>query len=133
MQNKQAINPDNLPKLPGVVSHDIVLNKAGLVYTSGQLSWDENGQLVPGDVFAQFERAYNNIDIVLQTAGTSRSEVISETIYIVGDCTAHTAQLVQALTEARPAGSVPPTSTVVGVQSLFAEGFLVEIQVVATV
>jgi enamine deaminase RidA (YjgF/YER057c/UK114 family) len=37
------------------------------------------------------------------------------------------------LTQARPAGSVPPTSTVVGVQSLFAEGFLVEIQVVATV
>ncbi|MHC3921956.1 RidA family protein [Alcaligenes nematophilus] len=133
MQNKQAINPDNLPKLPGVVSHGIVLNKAGLVYTSGQLSWDENGHLVAGDLFAQFERAYSNIDIVLQAAGTCRSEVISETIYIVGDCTEHTAPLVQALTQARPAGSIPPTSTLVGVQSLFAEGFLVEVQVVATI
>src|SRR5690606_41501976 len=107
--------------------------KVGLVYTSAQISVVEHVQLRPGDIYTQFERTKNNSDIELQTASTPRSEVISETIYIVGDCTAHTAQLVQALTQARTAGSVPPTSTVVGVQSLFAERFLVEIQVVATV
>ena len=131
MKNSYAINPDNLPKLPGVVSHGVVLEKAGLVYTSGQLSWDENGALVDGDMAAQLERAYQNVDHVLKAAGTSRSRVINETIFIVGYDASKAPDLIQALTRARPDGSVPPSSTVVGVQSLFADGFLVEVQVVA--
>lgn len=127
------INPEKLPKLPNVFSHGIVVERAGLVYTSGQLSWDGSGALVEGDLIAQFSRAYANVDVVLEAAGTSRANVINETIYLVGYEPDKASELIGALTAARPAGSIPPTSTVVGVRTLFAAGFLVEVQVVATV
>ncbi|SPC18076.1 RidA family protein [Cupriavidus taiwanensis] len=128
----RRINPPGLPQLESVISHAIIVEPAGLVYTSGQLSWDESGALVEGTMIEQFRRAYANIDLVLQAAGSSREKIVNEVIYLVGYSPATAGELVAALASARPPGAVPPTSTVVGVQTLFAPGFLVEVQVVAT-
>ena len=127
----RRINPPGLPKLESVISHAIVVEPAGLIYTSGQLSWDERGKLVEGSTTQQLARAYANIDTVLEAAGSSRDKIVSETVYLVDYSPESAAQLVEALAAARPVGSIPPASTVVGVQSLFAPGFLVEVQVVA--
>ncbi len=133
MKNEvRAINPARLPKLSTLVSHGVVVERAGLVYTSGQLAWDENGKLVEGDLAAQFRRAYENIDLVLAEAGSSRAKVISETIYLAGYAPEQAPALMGALAGARPPGATPPSSVAVGVQTLFAPGFLVEVQVVAT-
>lgn len=129
----RAVNPSKLPKLSTVMSHAVVVERAGLVYTSGQLAWDENGDLVEGSLTEQFRRAYENIDIVLEEAGTSRANVINETIYLAGYSPENAGELIGAITAARLPGATPPTSVAVGVQTLFAPGFLVEIQVVATV
>jgi glucose/arabinose dehydrogenase len=59
---------------------------------------------------------------LLEAAGTSRAKVINETIYLVGYEPEKASELIGALTAARPAGSIPPASTVVGVRTLFAEG-----------
>ncbi|WP_280417925.1 RidA family protein [Nocardia carnea] len=125
------VNPPGLPKLPGVASHGVVLESAGLVYTSGQVAWDSEGNLVEGDLEAQFRRAYANIDTVLEAAGSSRGKVVSETVYLAGYSPDRAEELIRTLTAARPAGVLPPASTAVGVETLFAAGFLVEIQVVA--
>ena len=61
----RAINPAKLPKLSAVISHGVVIERAGLVYTSGQLAWNENGDLIPGSFVEQFKRAYENVDLVL--------------------------------------------------------------------
>ncbi|QFZ81584.1 RidA family protein [Variovorax paradoxus] len=129
----RAVNPSKLPKLSTVMSHAVVVERAGLVYTSGQLAWDENGDLVEGNLSEQFRRAYENIDIVLEEAGTSRANVINETIYLAGYSPENVGELIGAITAARLPGATPPASVAVGVQTLFAPGFLVEIQVVATV
>jgi len=129
----RAVNPSKLPKLSTVMSHAVVVERAGLVYTSGQLAWDENGDLVEGSLTEQFRRAYENIDIVLEEAGTSRANVINETIYLAGYSPENAGELIGAITAARLPGATPPASVAVGVQTLFAPGFLVEIQVVATV
>jgi 2-iminobutanoate/2-iminopropanoate deaminase len=128
-----VINPPQLPKLSTVISHGVVVESAGLVYTSGQLAWDENGALVEGSFVEQFKRAYQNIDFVLEEAGTSRENIISETIYMVGYSPDKASELIGAIASARPPGCRPPASVAVGVETLFAPGFLVEIQVVATV
>ncbi|RZT42506.1 RidA family protein [Cupriavidus agavae] len=130
--NVRCINPPGLPKLESVISHAIVVEPAGLIYASGQLSWDENGVLIDGTMLDQLFRAYANIDVVLQAAGSSREKIVNEVIYLVNYSPDNAGQLVAALAAIRPTGSVPPASTVVGVQSLFAPGFLVEVQVVAT-
>jgi len=128
----RAINPAKLPKLSSVISHGIVVERAGLVYTSGQLAWNENGDLIPGNLVEQFKRAYENIDLVLMEAGTSRANVINETIYMVGYTPERAQDLIGAIAAARLPGETPPASVAVGVETLFAPGFLVEIQVVAT-
>ena len=97
----RAVNPAKLPKLGSVISHGIVAERAGLVYTSGQLAWNENGDLVPGSLVEQFKRAYENIDLVLQEAGTSRANVINETIYLVGYRPENAGELIGAIAAAR--------------------------------
>jgi hypothetical protein len=39
-------NPDGLHTLPGVVTHVVTVPELGLVYTSGQVAWDKDGNLV---------------------------------------------------------------------------------------
>jgi len=127
----RPVNPNGLPKLSSVISHGIVVERSGLVYTSGQLAWDENGDLVPGSLAEQFKRAYENVDLVLKEAGTTRAHIINETIYLVGYSAEKAGELIGAIAAARIPGETPPSSVAVGVETLFAPGFLVEIQVVA--
>lgn len=132
MPQPLALNPTGLPKLPGVISHGVALAQLGLVYTSGQVAWDENGELVGrGDLAAQFTKAYQNVDLVLAAAGSARDRIVKETIYVVGYRTENADELVGLIAASRTS-TAPPASTCVGVETLYAEGFLVEIEVVAT-
>ena len=130
--NVLPINPPELPVLTGVVSHGVALPDLGLVYTSGQVAWDADGKVVGDDLTAQFIRAYENVDLVLAAAGSSRDRVIKETIYLAGYTTDQAQQVIELLTAAR-GGHVPPASSAIGVQSLYADGFLVEIETVAVI
>ena len=132
MPQPLPLNPAGLPKLPGVISHGVALGQIGLVYTSGQVAWDENGELVGrGDFAAQFAKAYQNVDLVLAAAGSARDRIVKETIYVVGYRTENAEELVGLIAASRTS-TTPPASTCVGVETLYAEGFLVEIEVVAT-
>ena len=39
-------NPDGLHPLPGVVTHVVTVAELALVYTSGRVAWDKDGNLV---------------------------------------------------------------------------------------
>ena len=133
MSSPVALNPAELPPLTGVISHGLALPDLGLVYTSGQVAWDAKGELVGrDDLAAQFTKAYENIDAVLAAGGSSRSKIIKETIHLVGYDPDNSAALISLIAGCRGAGQTPPASTCVGVETLFAEGYLVEIEVVAT-
>lgn len=128
------VNPPELPPLPGVISHGIVVPSAGLVFTSGQVAWDSTGQVVGrGDLAAQFTKAYDNVGLVLKAAGTTRAKIVKETIYLAGYTTDRAEELVGLLAGARQGHPVPPASTAVGVDTLYADGYLVEIETVAVV
>ena len=132
-QASSAINPETLPPVAGVISHGLAVPALGLVYTSGQVAWNATGELVGrGDLAAQFVKAYENIDAVLAAAGTSRDRIVKETIHVVGHDPRNADQLTALVAGCRVPGQTPPASTCVGVETLFAEGFLVEIEVVAT-
>ncbi|WOX15009.1 RidA family protein [Streptomyces sp. N50] len=133
MSSPIALNPAELPPLTGVISHGLAIPELGLIYTSGQVAWDTKGELVGrGDLAAQFTKAYENIDAVLAAGGSSRGKIIKETIHLVGYDTDNAEQLIGLIAGSRGAGQTPPASTCVGVETLFAEGYLVEIEVVAT-
>jgi enamine deaminase RidA (YjgF/YER057c/UK114 family) len=133
MASPVALNPAELPPLTGVISHGLALPDLGLIYTSGQVAWDAKGELVGrDDLAAQFTKAYENIDAVLAAGGSSRGKIIKETIHLVGYNPDSSAALISLIAGCRGAGQTPPASTCVGVETLFAEGYLVEIEVVAT-
>jgi enamine deaminase RidA (YjgF/YER057c/UK114 family) len=128
------VNPPELPQFPGVASHGIVVPKLGLVYTTGQVAWDAEGRVVcPGDLAGQFVKAYENVEYVLNAAGSTRSKIIKETIYLAGYTTDRAEELLRLLSDARQGLPVPPASTTVGVETLYADGYLVEIETVAVI
>lgn len=127
------LNPPELPSLTGVISHGIKIPEIGLVYTSGQVAWNSDGEVVGDDLAAQFRTAYDNVETVLNSAGTSREKIVKETVFLAGYRTDQAEALIGSLTAARGGYPVPPASTAVGVETLYADGFLVEIEVVAVI
>ncbi len=124
------LDPPGLHPVPGVLSHAVVAERAGLVYLSGQVAWNAAGELVgEGDHGQQAEQIVRNIDTALAAAGTDRSRVVKETIYVAD----YRPEVVDAIFAALRAGTTtpPPAQTLVGVAALYSPLFLVEIDIVA--
>jgi enamine deaminase RidA (YjgF/YER057c/UK114 family) len=84
------------------------------IYTSGQVSVDEHGDLVgAGDLAAQTEQATCNLRLALAAAGAGFGDVVKTTTYVVGYKPEHRAIICQAK---KPffAGMSPPASALVG-------------------
>jgi len=121
----QSIQPPSMPAPAGHYSPGIVAS--GLVFVSGQLPMDPaTGRVVEGGIEAQTERALRNVELILQAAGSSLSQVVQMTIYISdGDLWG---QVNAAY--ARVLGSHRPTRAVIPVSPLH-YGALIEIQAIA--
>ncbi|WP_346623286.1 RidA family protein [Blastococcus montanus] len=125
-----AVNPASLPAFTAI-SHGTVVPALGLVFTGGQVAWDATGRPVGADLAAQFRQTWANLDAVLEAAGTSRRHVVKETIFLVGYTPDRFPEVAQLIAAVRPEGVPAPASTCVGVETLFADSLLVEIEAVA--
>jgi enamine deaminase RidA (YjgF/YER057c/UK114 family) len=124
-------NPDGLHALPGVVTQVVTVPDLGLVYTFGQVAWDKDGNLVgEGDYAKQAEQVVHNLDIALAAAGTTRDHLIKQTIYVVD----YRPEVVPLIMGPLHAGTRRcAASALVGVQTLFAPGYLIEIEAMARI
>lgn len=128
----QQVRSADLPDLGSVASQGLYLPALGIIVVSGQVAWDAEGRLDADlTISAQFERAYRNVDLLLREVGVGRESIVKETVYIVGVGSGDPAALAGLLEGSRGGSSTPPVSTIVGVESLFAPEFLVEIEVMA--
>ncbi|MGN9813447.1 RidA family protein [Micromonospora sp. BQ11] len=126
------LDPEGLHPLPGLLSHAVVLPEVGLVYLSGQVAMTSSGDLVgAGDYGQQAEQIVKNIDTALAAAGTNRSRVVKETIYIANYRQEVVAPIIAALRQGST--TPPPAQTIVGVAALYAPEFLVEVDIVAAI
>ena len=66
------------PKAP----YSPVVVDGGLVYTAGQVAFDESGALVPGGIEAQTRRALENLTACLRAAGCERADVLKVNAYL---------------------------------------------------
>jgi enamine deaminase RidA (YjgF/YER057c/UK114 family) len=127
----EKINPEGLAP-PGNYSHVVVAGGGTLVFVSGQVALDAEGQLVgPGDVVAQARQAFGNVAVALAAAGASPQDVAKLTIYVVG----YSTQSMEGIRSARRDvfGEHLPASTFLGVQALAAPQFLIEVDAVAAI
>ncbi|MBN9738293.1 MULTISPECIES: RidA family protein [unclassified Pseudonocardia] len=104
------------------------------VYLAGQVSWDTEGTLVgPGDVAAQAEQCYLNVAAALDAVGATAADLAKVTVYVVGLDEAKAGQFVvgRERAAARLGVEFQQPSTWIGVTSLAAPGYLVEVDAVA--
>jgi 2-iminobutanoate/2-iminopropanoate deaminase len=78
---KIIIVADNAPKAIGPYSHAV--KAGGFIFTSGQIPADPaTGVIVTGDIKAQAERVFLNLQAVLTAAGASFADVAKTTVFL---------------------------------------------------
>ncbi len=128
----ERINPAGLAP-PSGFSHAVSAPAGRMVFLAGQLGMDRDGQVVPGGIVPQFERALSNLLAALAAAGGHPSDLASLTIYLtdVPDYQAHGKEI--GAVWRRLAGTDYPAMAGVGVTRLWLPDALVEIQGIAAV
>ncbi len=76
----KVVSTNKAPKAIGPYSQAIIAN--GMVFTSGQIALNSEGNLVSDDIVGQTKQVLQNLSEVLKEAGTSLDKVIKTTIFL---------------------------------------------------
>ena len=128
MSEIRHLVPAGLPPPTGY-SHVVSAPVERIIFVSGQVPLDEEGELVgPGDVEAQTRQVFENLTRALDAADATWSSVLKLTYFLrdVGQIGAVRAVRNEYLDAERP-----PASTLVEVSGLFRDDVLIEIDAVA--
>ena len=130
---RTAVTTDKAPAPLGAYSLGMSVSAGRLLYVAGQVGVNTAGELVgPGDAAAQTRQVLQNIGAILEGAGAGFSNVVEFTTYVVGrDSVAGFIEgRNQVFPDIFPNGDFPPNTLLV-VDGLVREEFLVEIKAVA--
>ena len=129
---KQFLNPPTLNPTNGF-THVVTATAGKTIYVSGQVSVNEKAEVVgKGDLRAQVEHTFANLQACLAAAGASFRDVVKITYFVVGLKTEHVPIIREVRRKYLDADN-PPASTLVGVAALVVPDWLIEIEVVAVV
>jgi enamine deaminase RidA (YjgF/YER057c/UK114 family) len=109
------------------------VRRGDAIYLSGQVSIDDDGQIVgQGDLAAQIRQAYTNVQAVLSRFGASMDDIVDETWFVtdVGSVMGDLATLFGVRAEAY-GGEPQVTQTLIQIGALAMPGLLVEIKCIA--
>jgi len=123
----EPVNPPELPK-PSGFSHAMVSSGGRLVFLAGQTALDTAGSLVGRNVVDQFEQALGNLLIALGAAGGGPEHLTSLTIYATDlrEYRRHGKEI--GVVWRKLAGQRYPAMAAIGVDRLWDEAALVEVQ-----
>ena len=123
-------NPPELSKPTGYTHVVEVTGPAKTVYVAGQIALDKDGHVVgAGDMKAQAEQVFKNLQAALASAGAKFSDVVKMNTYVTDIAQAPAMREVRA----KYFADVTPASTLVQVVHLARPEFLIEIEVIAVV
>ena len=78
---KKVIRTDQAPAAIGPYSQAVQVGN--LLFASGQLGLDPTtGDFVPGDVKAQTQQAFRNIQAILTEAGYTMNDIVKSTVFL---------------------------------------------------
>jgi 2-iminobutanoate/2-iminopropanoate deaminase len=107
-----------------------VTGPAKTVYIAGQLARDLEGNIVgPGDMRAQMEQTFKNLDACLKAAGASWADVVKTNTYV----TDYEAFSKCSDVRMRYFGVASPTSTTIQISRLAQAEAMVEIEMIAVI
>jgi enamine deaminase RidA (YjgF/YER057c/UK114 family) len=112
-------------------SHVVTVNGPGkTIYIAGQLARDGAGNIIgPGDMRAQLEQTFRNLDLCLKAAGAGWADVVKTNTYVTdyGEFAKHSDVRMRYF------GVASPTSTTIQISGLAQPGAMVEIEMIAVV
>ncbi len=76
---KKIINSENAPAPIGPYSHS-VMAEGKMLFISGQIPFDANGNLAGDDIVSQTHQAIKNIESIVSEAGGKLSDVVKTTV-----------------------------------------------------
>jgi 2-iminobutanoate/2-iminopropanoate deaminase len=130
--NRRNIQPDSLHqrKVDGLVlySHVVSVEAKRLVFISGQLARDKNGDIVgPNNMRVQLRKVLENLSEALQSAGASLTDLVRTNTYVtdIDEYFRHVDVRMEFYSHAMP------TSTTVEVRRLAQPELMVEIDSIA--
>ena len=130
---RSMVNPPGVSPPIGLYSQVARVRPGELLFIAGQVSIDEDGNLVgEGDIAAQARQTIRNIGRILEGVGASFSNVVEFTTYVVGkeNVRPYLEGRAGPYAEAFPDGDYPPNTLLV-IDGLVREEFLLEISTVA--
>ena len=78
---RYPVDSNEAPKAIGPYSQGI--KAGGFVFVSGQVALDpKTGEMVAGDVAAQTERVLQNLQAIVEAAGSDLDRVVKATVYL---------------------------------------------------
>lgn len=123
------INPASLAQPKGYTHGVKARGASDLLFLGGQVAWDKDGRLVgENDIVAQFDKALENLLIVVRDSGGKAENIVKLNIYVTDK-----AAYLSGMREAGQAyrkhmGKHFPAMTLVEVKSLYESGAMVEIE-----
>ena len=123
-------NPPTLSPPTGFTQVVEVTGPSRTIYVAGQLALDAGGKVVgAGDMKAQAEQVFKNLDAALKAAGATFADVVKMNTYVTDMSQLAAVREVRS----RYFGATTPASTLVQVSGLARPETMIEIEVIAAV
>ena len=133
--NLEILDPQGVAKPAGLYNHAISVSPGQLLFIAGQVAIDKNNQLIgEGDFNTQMEQVFKNLGCILESAGTSFENVVKFTTYLTRsrDLSAFYEKRAELFAGIYRKGRYP-TNTLVVIDQLAREEWLVEVEAVASI
>ena len=131
----EILNPPGVAKPAGLYNHAISVSAGRLLFIAGQVALDENNQLVgPGNFDAQMAQVFKNLGRILESADASFESVVKFTTYLTrsDDLSAFYGKRAKIFADIYRDGHYP-SNTLVVVDQLAREEWLVEVEAIAAI
>jgi enamine deaminase RidA (YjgF/YER057c/UK114 family) len=135
MADIKIVNPEALGKPLGQYSHMTRVKASEFLFIAGQLGVDKDGKIAgDGSFDAQCVHTFANIEAALKSAGAGWGNVVQFTTYLVHsqDIPKFMEFRLREFPKMFPNGKYPP-NTLLMVDRLVQEPFLVEVQTIAAI
>ncbi|MCP4630849.1 MAG: RidA family protein [bacterium] len=131
----EILDPRRVAKPAGLYNHAISVSPGQLLFIAGQVAIDENNKLIgEGDFNVQMEQVFKNLGYILESAGTSFENVVKFTTYLTRsrNLSAFYEKRAELFAGIYRKGRYP-TNTLVVIDQLAREEWLVEIEAIASI
>lgn len=129
----EILTTQGVAKPQGMYNHAISVSSGRLLFIAGQVAIDENNQLIgSGDFNAQMVQVFKNLGHILESADASFDNVVKFTTYLTRsqDMSAFYEKRAKIFADIYRDGRYP-TNTLVVIDQLAREQWLIEIEAIA--